>query len=121
MPRGPVSLPSADRPHFNAAWTRQTRGSRYLWLVAAFGLLTAACTSGTASPPAASPAPGTPATTPAAASPTPVDDEPPLPPSQLETSLPEGVRDAVLSRFTGDLDEMIKRRLIRVGVSFNRT
>ena len=24
-------------------------------------------------------------------------------------------------RFTGDLDEMVKRRMIRVGVTFNRT
>ncbi|MGE5362277.1 MAG: transglycosylase SLT domain-containing protein [Bacteroidales bacterium] len=46
--------------------------------------------------------------------------EAPLPPSELETQLPEGVRDLFLKPFTGDLDEMIKRRLVRIGVTFNR-
>ena len=36
-------------------------------------------------------------------------------------SLPEELRGAVLKPFTGDLDEMIKRRVIRVAVTFNRT
>ena len=36
-------------------------------------------------------------------------------------ALPEGVRSLVDKPFTGDLDEMIKRRLIRVAVTFNRT
>ena len=36
-------------------------------------------------------------------------------------ALPEGLRGAVLSPFTGDLDEMVKRRVIRVAVTFNRT
>jgi len=31
------------------------------------------------------------------------------------------VRDAVFKPFTGDFDEMVKRRLIRMGVTFNRT
>ena len=44
-----------------------------------------------------------------------------LPPSQLETQLPPGVRDLLLKPFTGDLDAMAKRRLVRVGVTFNRT
>jgi len=44
-----------------------------------------------------------------------------LPPSQIETQLPPEVRDKVLKPFTGDLDEMVKRRLVRVGVTFNRT
>jgi membrane-bound lytic murein transglycosylase MltF len=35
--------------------------------------------------------------------------------------LPESVRDAVLNSFTGDFDQMVERRLIRVGVVFNRT
>ena len=35
--------------------------------------------------------------------------------------LPEGLRGAVLKPFMGDLDEMIKRRVIRVAVTFNRT
>ena len=35
--------------------------------------------------------------------------------------LPESIRPTVLNPFTGDLDEMVKRRVIRVGVTFNRT
>ncbi len=45
----------------------------------------------------------------------------PLPPTELETQLPQGVQDALLKPFTGDFDEMLKRRLIRIGVTFNRT
>jgi membrane-bound lytic murein transglycosylase MltF len=44
-----------------------------------------------------------------------------LPPSQLETQLPPEVRDFVLKPLTGDLDVIIKRRLVRIGVTFNRT
>ena len=47
--------------------------------------------------------------------------EAPLPPSELETQLPPAVREIVLKPFTGDLDEMVKRRLVRIGVTFNRT
>jgi len=47
--------------------------------------------------------------------------EAPLPPSDLETQLPPSVREAVLKPFTGDLDELVKRRVVRVGVTFNRT
>ncbi len=36
-------------------------------------------------------------------------------------SLPDDVRSLVGKPFTGDLDEMVKRRLIRVAVTFNRT
>ncbi len=36
-------------------------------------------------------------------------------------ALPEDFRAAVIEPFTGDLDEMVKRRVIRVGVTFNRT
>ena len=35
--------------------------------------------------------------------------------------LPAAVRDVMDNPFTGDLDEMAKRRIIRVGVTFNRT
>ena len=48
-------------------------------------------------------------------------DETPLPPAELETGLPPSVRDAVLKPFTGDLDELVKRRAVRIGVAFNRT
>ncbi len=52
----------------------------------------------------------------------PIEDVPiPLPPSELETQLPLSVREAVLTPFTGDLDELVKRRAVRVGVTFNRT
>jgi hypothetical protein len=36
-------------------------------------------------------------------------------------ALPPAVRDAMDKSFTGDLDEMIARRVIRAGVTFNRT
>jgi membrane-bound lytic murein transglycosylase MltF len=38
-----------------------------------------------------------------------------------EAALPEAVRNVLYTPFTGDLDQMITRRLIRVGVTFNRT
>ena len=47
--------------------------------------------------------------------------EAPLPPSDLETQLPPSVREAVLKPFTGDVDSLVKRRVVRVGVAFNRT
>ena len=36
-------------------------------------------------------------------------------------ALPQAVRSVVDKPFTGDFDEMVKRRIIRVGVTFNRT
>jgi membrane-bound lytic murein transglycosylase MltF len=36
-------------------------------------------------------------------------------------ALPEGLRLSIEQPFKGDLDEMVKRRLIRVAVTFNRT
>jgi len=44
-----------------------------------------------------------------------------LPTFELESQLPPSVREAVLKPFTGDLDEIIKRRAVRLGVTFNRT
>jgi membrane-bound lytic murein transglycosylase MltF len=44
-----------------------------------------------------------------------------LQPPAYEAALPEGVRAQLYERFTGDFDQMVKRRLIRVGVTFNRT
>src|SRR4051812_8147914 len=49
------------------------------------------------------------------------ESEAPLPPSELETGLPPAVRDRVLRPFTGDLEQMAKRRLVRIGVTYNRT
>ena len=60
--------------------------------------------------PAASPAQS--ATAPAGASASP--DEP-LPPPAAEAALPEAVRAIVASKFTGDLDAMVTRRLVRIG------
>jgi membrane-bound lytic murein transglycosylase MltF len=71
-------------------------------------VVTAACGSGKASTPSATTKPAQPS-------------EEPLPSSDLETSLPPAVREAVLSRFTGDFDEMIKRKVVRVGITPNRT
>jgi membrane-bound lytic murein transglycosylase MltF len=45
----------------------------------------------------------------------------PLPPPAYEAALPESVRSLIGKPFTGDLDQMIARRLIRVGVTYNRT
>ena len=66
----------------------------------------------------APPATNAPATSPAA----PEKADAPIPdtPSPLD-SLPEAVRLSIDKPFTGDFDEMIKRRAIRVGVTFNRT
>jgi membrane-bound lytic murein transglycosylase MltF len=44
-----------------------------------------------------------------------------LPPPAWEAALPEDMRSIVHQTFTGDFKEMTKRRLIRVGVPFNRT
>jgi membrane-bound lytic murein transglycosylase MltF len=66
-----------------------------------------------AKPAEQSPAPG--AAAPAAA------EDAPLPPPAFETALPEGVRAMLGKALTGDLDEMVARRMIRVGVTFNRT
>jgi membrane-bound lytic murein transglycosylase MltF len=44
-----------------------------------------------------------------------------LPAADVATKLPVSVRDVVLKSFTGDLDEIVKRRAVRLGVTFNRT
>jgi membrane-bound lytic murein transglycosylase MltF len=49
------------------------------------------------------------------------DDVEPLPPLAYELALPEGMRRFIAEPFTGDLEEMVKRRLIRAGVVYNRT
>jgi membrane-bound lytic murein transglycosylase MltF len=82
------------------------------WLaaIALVGLVSAmgACRGGTPSAPAE--------TTKAPAS----EAEAPLPPA-YEAALPEGVRSLIAAPFTGDFDQMIARRLIRVGVTYSRT
>jgi len=49
------------------------------------------------------------------------ETEIPLPPPAFEAALPEDIRALLTAPFTGDLDQMVKRRLIRVGVTYNRT
>jgi membrane-bound lytic murein transglycosylase MltF len=44
-----------------------------------------------------------------------------LPPPAYEAALPQGMRSIVGKTFTGDLDQMVARRLIRIGAPFNRT
>ena len=52
----------------------------------------------------------------------PVADADTLPlPSEDETQLPQAVRESFLKPFKGDLDAMVKRRVVRIGVTFNRT
>jgi hypothetical protein len=89
-------------------------------------LLASACSSpeqpgrGGSAPASAASTPATPApATPAPAAPAP--DEPlPDVPSPYDV-LPAATREVLDRPFTGDLDEMAKRRLIRAGVVFNRT
>ncbi|MGH8624770.1 MAG: transglycosylase SLT domain-containing protein [Gammaproteobacteria bacterium] len=80
-------------------------------------LLLSGCADSSAPQALAADAPQTPpAEKPAA----PVEDEP-LAPLAYESALPESLRAMIGRPFTGDLDEMETRRMIRVGVTFNRT
>src|SRR5689334_6728212 len=45
------------------------------------------------------------------------DNQPPA----YESALPEDLRKIVDTNFSGDFDEMVKRRIIRIGGPFNRT
>ncbi len=80
------------------------------WLVAVLALAAIACGGQPQESPAATNAP-------AAAA-----DETPIPPTASPyDALPPNARVLIDKPFTGDLDELIKRRSIRVGVTFNRT
>jgi membrane-bound lytic murein transglycosylase MltF len=73
-----------------------------------------------AAPPSATSAPAQ-AGQQASASPNAAQEEPlPATPSPYD-ALPEEARKVLDQPFTGDADEMVKRRLIRAGVVFNRT
>ena len=52
---------------------------------------------------------------------TPVAEEPIPETTSPFDALPQFIRDAADKPFTGDFDEMVKRRAIRVAVTFNRT
>jgi membrane-bound lytic murein transglycosylase MltF len=51
----------------------------------------------------------------------PADDAPIPPTASPYDALPESVQTALDKPFVGDFDELVKRRVIRVGVTFNRT
>ena len=76
-------------------------------------VLTAAAMSACSAPPEQS--------TPAAITPPPEDDTP-IPPTESPLSaLPDELERALDQPFTGDLPELTARRLIRAGVTYNRT
>jgi membrane-bound lytic murein transglycosylase MltF len=85
----------------------------------------AACGGGQSatSAPAAAPGATTPgAQTPAAPAAAPPEPDEPLPVVESPyDALPDHAREVLDQSFTGDLDEMVKRRVIRAGVTFNRT
>ena len=73
-----------------------------------------------ATPPAGQPASAAQPAPPA--QPAPAADDAPLPATASPyDALPEGARSVMNRPFTGDFDEMVKRRMIRFGVTFNRT
>lgn len=59
---------------------------------------------------------------PAAAPPATAEEaEPALPSSPLDTELPPEMQEDVLKPFTGDLDAIVKHRVLRIGVTYSRT
>jgi membrane-bound lytic murein transglycosylase MltF len=86
-------------------------------LGAAILMVAAGCSSGAAPPSANKSAPPPPVTEPDDPDPTFAADALP----SFEEQLPEVVRASLTEPYTGDLDGMVKRRLIRVGVTYNRT
>jgi len=59
---------------------------------------------------------------PAATAVTPPPDGAPIPPTRSPyDALPDAVQATLDKPFTGDFDDLVKRRAIRVGVTFNRT
>jgi membrane-bound lytic murein transglycosylase MltF len=107
--------------------TTMTSTSRILLLVMMATATAAGCSSPQAPPqgasPAKAPAPA-PAATPTANPPPPAggEDETLPPAVSPYDALPAEARALVLDKaFTGDFDEMVKRRIIRAGVVYNRT
>ena len=64
-------------------------------------------------------APEAPATPPEAPPAPPAEE--PLPPSPLDSQFSESFQEEVLKPFTGDLDGMIQRRVVRLGVTYSKT
>jgi membrane-bound lytic murein transglycosylase MltF len=101
-------------------------------LVLLAALAVTACSGQKEAPAPAAQAPATPsAATPSAATPSAAaatapapsgaDDESIPPTASPYDALPASIRGSIDKPFTGDFDEMIKRRQIRVAVTFNRT
>ena len=91
-------------------------------LIALLAMVVATGCSGekNATPPAGQPASAAQPAPPA--QPAPAADDAPLPATASPyDALPEGARSVMNRPFTGDFDEMVKRRMIRFGVTFNRT
>jgi membrane-bound lytic murein transglycosylase MltF len=91
-------------------------------LIALLAMVAATGCSGekNATPPAEQPASAAQPAPPA--QPASAADEAPLPATASPYDvLPEGARSVMNRPFTGDFDEMVKRRMIRFGVTFNRT
>ena len=90
-------------------------------MLAVLSVLSVACSG----QPQEAPAAATPAAATTAAptsAPVPAADDAPIPPTASPyDALPEGVRAAMDRPFTEDFDAMVARRMIRVGVTFNRT
>jgi membrane-bound lytic murein transglycosylase MltF len=100
----------ADAGKENVVFIR-ARSSAWLGLVAAMALAASAAGCG-----GGQKAPAEKAAAPAATA-----EDAPLPPPAFEAALPEGVRAVMFKPFTGDLSEMVARRVIRFGVTFNRS
>jgi membrane-bound lytic murein transglycosylase MltF len=94
-------------------------------ILGTISLVAASCSSppppsaGTGTDPASTPPAAPASTVPAASKP---DDDAPIPPTPSPyDALPPEARGMLEKPFTGDFDEMVKRRLIRAGVVYNRT
>ncbi len=98
------------------AWKRARTAASRMTIVS-IALLAAGCSSSSSEAPAS-----TSSSEKASAGVATKSDEAPLPevPSPYD-ALPEESRAVLDKPFTGDLDEMVKRRLIRAGVVYNRT
>ena len=104
---------------------------KYPATVMVVAVLTCGCSQGTERPADAPPSAGqTPAASPTAAAgeslpaslaTSKVADEPLPPATSPYDALPAEARSLLERPFTGDFDEMVKRRLIRAGVVYNRT
>jgi membrane-bound lytic murein transglycosylase MltF len=96
-----------------------------LVVLAILASIGAACGGTPAAPPASTAAtpPASTAATPAAVTGvTPPPDGAPIPPTKSPfDALPDGLQKVLDQPFNGDLDAMIKRRAIRVAVTYNRT